>query len=180
MNNNTDESNKTAVITALVTNKSGVLNRVAGLFSKRGYNIESLSVCATEDAQFSRMTIVARGDECILEQIVKQLDKLIDVKKVAELDADVSLMRELLLVKIGVQPAQRPEIESTANIYKAKTVDLSPDSMVLELTGESIKIDAFITVLQHYGIIELARTGVTVLQRGDKCIKDFEDFGDLT
>ena len=167
---------KTAVISALVTNKPGVLNRVAGLFSKRSYNIESLSVCTTEDDNLSRMTIVAKGDESVLEQIVKQLAKLYDVKKVLELDTDsyASLMRELLLVKIRVQPHQRPEVESTANIYKARTVDLSPDSMVLELTGEEGKIDAFINVVKHYGIIELARTGVTVLQRGDDSIKGSE------
>jgi len=170
------EELKTAVISALVTNKPGVLNRVAGLFSKRSYNIESLSVCTTEDENLSRMTIVAKGDQAILEQIVKQLAKLYNVKKVLELDTDsyASLMRELLLVKIRVQPHQRPEVESTANIYKARTVDLSPDSMVLELTGEEGKIDAFINVVKHYGIIELARTGVTVLQRGDDSIKGSE------
>ncbi|MDR1092551.1 MAG: acetolactate synthase small subunit [Clostridiales bacterium] len=165
------EELKTAVISALVSNKPGVLNRVAGLFSKRSYNIESLSVCTTEDERLSRMTIVAKGDEAILEQIVKQLAKLIDVKKALELDTDASLMRELILIKIKVLPHQRPEVESTANIYKAKTVDLSPDSMVLELTGDEGKIDAFINILKHYGIIELARTGVMVLQRGDASIK---------
>ena len=159
------ENEKTAIISALVSNKPGVLNRVAGLFSKRSYNIESLSVCATEDGGFSRMTIAVKGDEAVIEQIVKQLAKLIDVKKVLELDPGVSLMRELLLIKIKVLPCQRPEIESTANIYKAKTVDLSPGSMILELTGEEGKIDAFINILSHYGIIELVRTGVTVLRR---------------
>jgi len=165
---------KTAVISALVANKPGVLNRVAGLFSKRSYNIESLSVCTTEDDCLSRMTIVARGEEATLEQIVKQLAKLADVKKALALDTAASLMRELLLIKIRVLPGQRPEIESTANIYKAKAVDLSPDSMVLELTGEEGKIDAFINILNHYGIIELARTGVTVLQRGNASIKETE------
>lgn len=169
----------THIITALVSNKPGVLNRVAGLFSKRGYNIESLSVCTTEDDMLSRMTIVVMGDAYILEQITKQLDKLIDVKKVTRLNSDEAILRELLLIKINVKPAQRPEIESAVNIYKAKTVDLSPVSMVLELTGESSKIDAFINVVKEYGIIELARTGLTALQRGDLCIKDLDDYNEL-
>ena len=170
----------THIITALVSNKPGVLNRVAGLFSKRGYNIESLSVCATEDEHLSRMTIVVNGDVYILEQITKQLDKLIDVKKVTQLKGgDEAILRELLLIKISVKPSQRPEIESVVNIYKAKTVDLSPASMVLELTGESSKINAFINVVKDYGIIELARTGLTALQRGEVCIKDLDDYNEL-
>jgi len=170
----------THIITALVSNKPGVLNRIAGLFSKRGYNIESLSVCATEDENLSRMTIAVNGDAYILEQITKQLDKLIDVKKVTQLKSgDEAILRELLLIKISVKPSQRPEIESVVNIYKAKTVDLSPASMVLELTGESSKINAFINVVKEYGIIELARTGLTALQRGEACIKDLEDYNEL-
>ena len=174
------EKISTHIITALVANKSGVLNRVSGLFSKRGYNIESLSVCTTEDENLSRMTIVVNGDEYVLEQITKQLDKLVDVKKVSQISDDGgSILRELLLIKISVKPSQRPEIESVVNIYKAKTVDLSPVSMVLELTGESSKLDAFISVVKDYGIIELARTGLTALQRGDVCIKDLKDYNEL-
>jgi len=175
------DSSKTTthIITALVSNKPGVLNRVAGLFSKRGYNIESLSVCATEDERLSRMTIAVKGDAYVLEQITKQLDKMIDVKRVTQLNSEASVMRELLLIKINVKPPQRPEIESVVNIYKAKTVDLSPVSMILELTGEPAKIDAFITVVKEYGIIELARTGLTALQRGDACIKDLNDYNEL-
>jgi len=176
------ENNKitTHIITALVANKSGVLNRVSGLFSKRGYNIESLSVCTTEDEKLSRMTIVVNGDDYVLEQITKQLDKLIDVKKVSQITDDgAAILRELLLIKISVKPSQRPEIESVVNIYKAKTVDLSPVSMVLELTGESSKLDAFISVVKDYGIIELARTGLTALQRGNACIKDLADYNEL-
>ena len=170
----------THIITALVANKSGVLNRVSGLFSKRGYNIESLSVCTTEDEKLSRMTIVVNGDDYVLEQITKQLDKLIDVKKVSQITDDgAAILRELLLIKISVKPSQRPEIESVVNIYKAKTVDLSPVSMVLELTGESSKLDAFISVVKDYGIIELARTGLTALQRSNVCIKDLADYNEL-
>jgi len=167
--------NEKFTVGIIVSNHFGVLNRVAGLFSKRSYNIESLSVCTTEDDHLSRMTIVAKGDKGVLEQIVKQLGKLADVRKVLKLDDDIALMRELLLIKIRVLPHQRPEVESTANIYKAKTVDLSHDSMVLELTGEEGKTDAFINILKHYGIIELARTGVTALERGGESIKEKEE-----
>lgn len=163
------------VISALVVNHSGVLTRVSGLFSRRGYNIESLSVCATEDARFSRMTIVAKGDEYTVDQIVKQLDKLVDVKKIALAQERVSLFRELLLVKLRAPAEARANIAQVATIYKAKTVDLSPDSMVLELTGEPDKLDAFLAVAEPFGIIEMARTGVTAIQRGDANIKDSAD-----
>lgn len=167
------------IVTALVSNKSGVLNRVAGLFSKRGYNIESLSVASTEDNQYSRMTIVVNGDDYVLDQITKQLDKLIDVRHVTQLDGSKSIIRELLLIKIKVMPSQRAEIEATARMYKAKVVDLSPESMTLELTGEGSKLDGFFAVLQTYGIIEMARTGLTALARGEHNIKDFKDTSEV-
>lgn len=169
---------KKHIVTALVRNHSGVLTRVSGLFARRGFNIDSLVVCATEKAELSRMTIVSCADEDVIAQIIKQLDKLNDVLKVCELDED-RIMRELLLIKIRLQPAQRPEIEATCNIYKAKLVDLSADSVVIELTGEPNKLDAFINLLQPYGIIELSRTGVTALERGDKSIHDLLDYNDL-
>ncbi|HEY8423347.1 MAG TPA: acetolactate synthase small subunit [Clostridia bacterium] len=160
------------IVSALVANKSGVLNRVAGLFSKRGYNIESLSVAFTEDRNYSRMTIVVNGDDYVLEQITKQLAKLVDVKYVAQLNPDKSVHRELLLVKINASPQQRAEIDATIRLYKAKAIDLSPTSMIIELTGESNKIDGFLQVISEYGIIEMARTGLTALQRGSKSIKE--------
>lgn len=163
------------ILSALVSNKSGVLNRVASLFSKRGYNIESLSVASTEDSKLSRMTIVVNGDDYVLAQITKQLDKLVDVKHIAQLDPDNSVMRELLLVKLNVEPSQRAEVESTVRLYKAKSVDLSPTAMTIELTGESNKIDGFLKVLSTYKILEMARTGVTALQRGAHHIKEFKD-----
>ena len=166
------------LITVLVANKSGVLTRVSGLFARRGYNIDSLVVCGTEDKNLSRMSIVVTADDTIVKQIVKQLDKLPDVKKIAELDTDDSVLRELLLIKIKVSPAQRPEIESTCNIYKAKIIDLSPESMVIELTGESSKLDAFENLAESYGIIELARTGLVALHRGKESINDYEDYND--
>lgn len=159
------------VITALVRNHSGVLTRISGLFARRCFNIESLVVCATEDPMLSRMTIVSDTDDALAEQMVKQLAKLFDVIKVRELES-ASVTRELLLVKIGLKPSQRPEIESSCNIYKAKLVDLSPESVIIELSGEPNKLDAFINLLQPYGIIELSRTGVTALERGKTSISD--------
>ncbi len=170
---------KQYIITALVTNKSGVLTRISGLFSRRGYNINSLSACATEDERYSRMTIVAEADESTIKQIVRQLDKLVDVVKIGLLEPDKAVSRELLIIKIKMQAAQRPEIESTCNIYKAKMIDLSPASIIVELTGEPNKIDAFINLVSHYGIIELVRTGLTALGRGNGSINDFDDCNDL-
>jgi len=165
-------SNNTHIVTALVANKAGVLNRISGLFSRRGYNIESLSVASTEDEKLSRMTIVVNGDDYVLDQITKQLNKIFDAKHVTQLVAENSVMRELLLVKIRVKPEQRPELETTVNIFKAKTVDIYPNAMTLELTGEQGKIDGFIRMISPYGIIEMARTGITALERGEKNIMD--------
>lgn len=166
------------IITALVSNRSGVLTRISGLFARRGYNIDSLAVCATEDPKFSRMTIVERGDDAVTQQIIRQLDKLVDVIKVSELDASKSVLRELLLVKIKTCASQRPEVESTCNIYKAKTIDLCPDSLVIELTGEKSKIDAFIQIVEPYGIIEMTRSGLTALLRGINSINELADYKD--
>ena len=170
---------KRHTISALVTNRSGVLTRVSGLFARRGYNIESLSVCTTEDPQFSRMTIVAAADDHILDQIVKQLDKLVDIKKITLAEDKTSIFRELLLVKLRADADVRAQIMQIATIYKAKTVDLSLQSMVLELTGEPDKLDAFLKVAQPFGIIEMARTGVTAIARGDVSIKDAVDYDEL-
>jgi len=166
-------------ISALVTNRSGVLTRISGLFSRRGYNIDSLSVCATEDDHLSRMTIVINGDNYILEQIVKQLDKLVDVKKISLTDENNSIYRELLLIKVSAKPEIRTQIVEISNIYKAKIVDLSLNTITIENTGEPNKLDAFIKVLEPYGIMEMARTGVTAIMRGDSCIKDLLDYNEL-
>lgn len=162
----------THILSLLVSNKSGVLNRVAGLFSKRGYNIESLSVASTENNTLSRMTTVVRCDQMTLEQIIKQISKLFDVKHVALLPRENAVMRELLLIKIRVTPAQRPEVEATIRSFKAKSIDLSQTSQIIEMTGESNKMDSFIEILKPYGIIEMARTGLTSLERGGKSIND--------
>lgn len=162
-------------ISALVSNKSGVLTRVAALFARRGYNIESLSVCATEDGAFSRMTIVLNGDEYILGQMMKQMDKLIDVKKIKYVEDD-AVCRELLLIKVKTDAGTRSQIFEISQIFRASVVDVSPEATIMELTGKSSKLDGFITMLMPYGVMELARTGVTAISRGAACIKDECDY----
>ena len=160
-------TNQSHIITALVHNNSGVLTRISGLFARRCYNIDSLSVCTTEDPRFSRMTICASGDDCTITQIIKQLEKLTDTVNVSRLNRLDDITRELLLIKIRLSPKQRPELESTANFYKAKIVDLAPKSAVIELTGDHDKIDAFVELMRPYGIIEIVRTGLTAIERGE-------------
>ena len=169
---------KKYTITALVANKSGVLTRVSGLFARRGFNIESLCVCTTEDEALSRMTIVLNGDEYILSQMTKQLDKLIDVKKIALAEEADSIYRELLLMKVSAPAEKRSEIIEIKEIYKAKIVDLSPETLILEITGEPSKLDAFVKVVEPYGILELARTGTIALARGEKCLNDLVDYNE--
>jgi acetolactate synthase-1/3 small subunit len=169
---------KRYTIAALVSNKSGVLTRISGLFARRGYNIESLTVCATEDEELSRMTIILRGDEYILYQMIRQMDKLEDVKKIGcanELDC---VYRELLLVKVKANAEQRSQIVEINDIFKAKVVDLSLDTMILELTGDPEKLDAYVKVIEPYTILEMQRTGVTVLARGQHTLKDRDCYGD--
>ena len=172
------EEVKKYTIGALVSNKSGVLTRISGLFARRGYNIESLSVCATEDPELSRMTIILNGEEYILYQLIKQMDKLEDVKKIGcanELDC---VYRELALIKLSAPSEARRQIVEVTEIYKAKVVDLSPDTMILEITGAPEKLDAFVKVIEPYGILEMQRTGVTVLARGKHMLKDRDCYGD--
>lgn len=161
-----ERKEKSHIISALVSNESGVLTRISGLFARRCYNIDSLAVCATEDPKLSRMTIVVRGDDNVLKQIVLQLGKLPDCKITGELSEKSSVLRELLLIKIKATPEERAGIETVARTYEAKIVDLSPASIVMELTGKPSKIDGFIEVLNSYGILELSRTGLTALERG--------------
>ena len=169
---------KKYTIGALVSNKSGVLTRISGLFARRGYNIESLTVCATEDPEISRMTVILKGDEYMLYQMIRQMDKLEDVKKIGcanELDC---VYRELMLGKVKADAGARYQIVQTKEIYKAKVVDLSIDTMILELTGDPEKLDAFVKVIEPYGILEMQRTGVTVLARGQHTLKDRDCYGD--
>ena len=159
------------VLSLLVDNTSGVLSRVAGLFSRRGYNIESLTVGETADPRYSRMTVVAQGDEQILDQITKQLAKLLDVVDIKELKQDTSVNRELVLVKVRVEGSQRQAVITMADVFRGKVVDVGSDSLIIELTGQQSKLDAFIRLLGDYEILELARTGITGLSRGSDDVR---------
>lgn len=154
------------IISILVNNQPGVLTRIAGLFSRRGYNIDGLSVCATEDERYSRMTITATGTVQVIHQIVAQLEKQEDVVKVMDFDNRDVAFRELLLIKLEIEPSKRGEIVDLCTLFKAKSIDTATNSMMLELTGNSQKIDAFIQTLESYTILEMARTGGAALERG--------------
>lgn len=154
------------VFSILVDNTAGVLTRISGMFSRRGYNIDSLTVGTTMDPRYSRMTIVVNGDEQIIEQIEKQLRKQEDVVNIKVLRDGLSVCRELILLKVRASAANRQEIVSTAEIFRAKIIDVAEESMILELTGDQNKLDAFIGLLSGYEILELARTGLTGLSRG--------------
>jgi acetolactate synthase-1/3 small subunit len=153
-------------LSVLVENKPGVLARVAGLFSARGYNIESLTVGETEEAQISRMTIVVSGEDAVLEQISKQTNKLIDVVRVLDLTSQAHLERELCLIKVKAESASRDEIFQVVNIFRAKVVDVNARTFTVELTGSAEKNNALIELLKPFGIIELVRTGAVALTRG--------------
>src|SRR5437870_11605305 len=155
-------------IAVLVENKFGVLSRVAGLFSARGYNIESLSVGETLDPSVSRMTLVVTGDEFVIEQVTKQLHKLIDVIKVSDLTDDDHVERELMLIRVNAEPQHREEILRTADIFRAKVVDVTPLSFTLEATGDEQKLEALVELLRPMGIQELVRTGKVAIARGLK------------
>lgn len=154
-------------IAVLVENKPGVLARVSSLFRRRGFNIESLSVGVTENEEISRMTIVVKGDEKVLEQVVKQLNKLIEVIKVSDVTQN-SVERELCLVRVNAPPEKRGEIVELTNIFRARIVDVAKDSFIIEITGDEEKINAFIDLMRGYGIKEVARTGKVAMVRGAK------------
>ncbi len=161
-------------LSILVENTPNVLSHVSGLFSRRGYNIDSITAGVTADPRFTRITIVSSGDEMILEQIEKQLAKLEDVIDIKKLKDGESVCRELILVKISAKPSQRQPIISIAEIFKAKIVDVTNDSMMIELIGNQSKLDAFLELLGEYEILELARTGITGLNRGTSDVKMFD------
>ncbi|MDY3250416.1 MAG: acetolactate synthase small subunit [Candidatus Choladocola sp.] len=162
---------KKRVLSLLVDNTSGVLSRVAGLFSRRGYNIDSLTVGETADPRYSRMTVVVSGDEQILDQITKQLAKLIDVVDIKILEDTTSVSRELVLVKVRVDADERQAVLAIANIFRGNIIDVGTDSMIIELTGQQSKLDAFLHLLEGHEILELARTGITGLSRGTSDIR---------
>ena len=157
---------KKRIYQLLVDNASGVLSRIAGLFSRRGYNIDSLTVGVTADPRYSRMTIVSSGDDLTLDQIGKQLEKLEDVRDLKILRENESVTRELVLIKIKASQENRQNIISIANIFRAKIVDVGINSLVIELIGTDSKLKAFSELLEGYEILELARTGLTGLSRG--------------
>lgn len=159
---------KQHTIAVLVENRFGVLSRVAGLFSARGYNIESLSVGETLDPSMSRMTLVVRGDAFVIEQVMKQLHKLIDVIKVTDLTEEDHVDREMILIRVNAEPAYRAEILRIGDIFRAKVVDVTPLTYTLEATGDETKIDAIIELLRPFGIQELVRTGKVAIARGSK------------
>jgi acetolactate synthase-1/3 small subunit len=158
-------------LSVLVENRSGVLSRVAGLFSRRGFNIDSLAVGVTENPEVSRMTIVVDGDEYIVEQVNKQLNKLIDVIKIRTLDAAESVSRELALIKVNATAATRSEIVQIVEIFRAKIVDVSKNTLTVEISGGSEKVAALEDMLRQFGVKEIVRTGTIAIERGNKYIK---------
>ena len=157
---------KQHIVSVLVENRAGTLSRVSGLFSRRGFNIDSLTVGETEDPSISRMTIAVTGEERILEQIIKQLEKLIDVIAVKGLDSSSCLRREIMLVKINADEKNRPSALEIAGIFRARVVDVSQTTITMEATGNMEKLNGFLLLLRPYGILELARTGLVALERG--------------
>jgi acetolactate synthase-1/3 small subunit len=167
-----EKNGKTKVIAALVENKPGVLHSVANMFRRRGFNIESITVGRTEQEDLSRMTITVNGDEKTLEQVVKQMNKLIDVVKVARLEPENIVTRELALVKVNVPDTRnRSDVINCVEVFRGRVVDVSPETLTIEITGTPDKIDAFLNLMKTYGIMELARTGLTALSRGVRSIR---------
>ncbi len=158
-------------VAVLVENNPGVLTRVAGLFSRRGFNIESMAIGVTENPKISRMTISVEGDHKVLEQIEKQLNKLINVLKVADIAAEDSVSRELALIKVNAEPSRRAQILQIVDIFRAKVVDVGKKSMIIEITGDSEKVEALIQLVEEFGIKEVVRTGKIAMERGSKLVR---------
>ena len=159
------------IISILLENEAGALSRVAGLFSARGYNIETLTVAPTEDSSLSRLTIVTRGSDEVIEQITKQLNKLIDVVKVVDLSEAAHIERELMLIKVRASGKDREEIKRMADIFRGRIIDVTESNYVIELTGSGSKLDAFIQAIDVDLILETVRTGVSGIGRGDRILK---------
>ena len=157
---------KQIVLSLLVDNNPGVLARVSSLFARRGYNIDSVSSGTTNNPRYSRITVAVSGDDQILEQIRNQINKLVDVKKGIQLDDNQSVCRELVLIKVMTDKKDKQDIIAIADIFRAKIVDVSPNSLMIELTGNQNKLDAFLTLMADYEVLEIVRTGLTGLERG--------------
>ncbi|GAB3673704.1 acetolactate synthase small subunit [Actinocorallia lasiicapitis] len=159
-------------LSVLVENKPGVLARIAGLFSRRGFNIDSLAVGPTEHPEISRMTIVVNVDQLPLEQVTKQLNKLINVLKIVELDSAASVQRELVLIKVGTGPESRSQVLEIVQMFRAKVVDVAPDTVTIEATGNRDKLEALYRCLEPFGIKELVQSGMVAVGRGSRSITD--------
>ena len=157
---------KQRTLSLLVDNTSGLLTRVAGLFARRGYNIDSISAGVTADPRYTRITVVCTGDDLVLEQIQNQLAKQVDVRDIKVLEPGNSVNRELALIKVRVSPGERQNVASLTDIFRANIIDVGKESLIIELTGNQSKLDAFLKLLDGYEILELARTGITGLSRG--------------
>ena len=158
------------IISILVENEPGALSRVVGLFSQRNFNIETLNVAPTEDPSLSRLTVTTIGDDRVIEQITKHLNKLIDVVKLVDLTEGNHIERELMLVKVKAIGAARDEVKRTADIFRAQVVDVTPNLYTVQITGDAVKLDAFLQAMAPIGILEVARTGVSGIARGDKVL----------
>lgn len=159
---------KSYVLSVLVKNHSGVLRRVSSLFARRGYNIESLTVGVTENPKLSRMTVVVSGDEYIVDQITKQVSKLVEILNVEILDPETSVLRELVLIKVRTTRSTRAEILEISNIFRSRVVDVAENSLVLEATGDANKLKALIRMLEPFTVLEIVRTGFAAVRRGEK------------
>ena len=159
------------IISMLLENESGALSRVAGLFSARGYNIESLTVAPTEDATLSRLTLVTSGSEDVIEQITKQLNKLVDVVKLVDLTEGPHIERELLIIKVNANGAMRDEVKRLVDIFRGRIIDVTETTYTIELTGTSDKLDAFVQAVRGAGIVEVVRSGVSGIARGEKSLR---------
>ena len=161
------------ILSILVRNSSGVLARVSGLFSRRGFNIESLAANKTDNPNISRMTLCLIGNDDVLEQFTKQLNKLEDVLRVVELNQEGSVCRELVLIKVKALPEKRSEINDVVKIFRSKIIDVSQNTLTIELTGDENKVSALINLMESYGIKEIVRTGICAMERGEKDITDY-------
>ncbi len=159
------------IFSILVTNKPGVMTRVSSMFTRRGFNIDTLTVGETESPEFSRMTVSMIGDDYAKDQVVKQLSKLHDVKQVQVMERDDTVTRELLLVKVKNDSSTRQDVLAAVDVFRSKIVDYSPDALCIEITGETTKLNAFIELVKPFGIMEICRTGIVALERGSHCLR---------
>ena len=159
------------IFSILVTNKPGVMTRVSSMFTRRGFNIDTLTVGETESPEFSRITVSMIGDDYAKDQVVKQLSKLHDVKQVQVMERDDTVTRELLLIKVKNDSSTRQDVLAAVDVFRSKIVDYSPDALCIEITGETTKLNAFIELVKPFGIMEICRTGIVALERGSHCLR---------